>query len=210
MVEYYNGKYGSVERMEKRNPGVFGDLFNLMLDPTNIIDNIYLGNGYNASNYICLKKLKIGLIVNITCEIPNYYETEFEYMNIKILDHNGCKIGKFFDDFYDKLIAWQTKNKEKPLDQRKNILIHCFMGSSRSATLSCAYLIKKYGKSVQESLDFVREKRPVVNVNNTFIGDLRDWENELRNVNSVNSQNNANDGGEPEMTLLEQHNNDLI
>jgi len=173
--EFYSGKYGSVERMEKRNPGIFGDLFNLMLDSTNIIDNIYLGNGYNASNYIYLKKLNIGLIVNITCEIPNYYESEFDYINIKILDRNESNIAHLIDDFYDKLIKWQEENNKKQPDQRKNILIHCYMGSSRSATLSCVYLIKKYGKTVQEALDFIRKKRPVVNLNNTFVADLHKW-----------------------------------
>ena len=188
--EFYYGKYGNVERMEKRNPGIFGDLYNLMLDPTNIIDNIYLGNGYNASNYISLKKLNIGLIVNITCEIPNYYESEFDYINIKILDRNECNIDHLIKDFYVKLMKWQEENNKKPQDQRKNILIHCYMGSSRSATLSCVYLIKKYGKTVQEALDFIRKKRPVVNLNNTFVADLHKWVAKNDTTNDMNDDMN--------------------
>ena len=41
--------------------------------PTHIIDNIYLGNAYNAAYYYGLKKNNIKMIINVTKEISKYY-----------------------------------------------------------------------------------------------------------------------------------------
>ena len=49
------------------------------------------------------------------------------------------------------------------------------MGSSRSATIIIAYLIKKYNFSLQQALELVKEKRPVVNINTKFWNDLETY-----------------------------------
>lgn len=170
IIDYYNGNYSKVKRMNEIKTTVLGNLYNLTIEPTHIIDNIYLGNAYNASNYSNLKKLNIGLIINITNEIPNYYKNDFKYLNIKIDDKNGCNIRQHFSKVLDKINSFNDNNLDK-----KNILIHCFMGSSRSATLSCIYISDKYGKNIEESISYVKKKRPVVNINVTFIENMKLW-----------------------------------
>ena len=61
----------------------------------------------------------------------------------------------------------------------KNILVHCFMGSSRSAAIVVAYYSLKFNKSIDESIDYVKDKRWIVNINTTFIQDLKEWREEV-------------------------------
>ena len=76
----------------------------------------------------------------------------------------------------------------------KNILIHCYMGSSRSATIISAYLIKYYNFTVSQSIQLLKKQRDIVNINNSFIEDLRQFYNINNTVNhTVNHTVNESD-----------------
>lgn len=42
------------------------------------------------------------------------------------------------------------------------VLIHCFMGRSRSSTVVCAYLMRKHSMRLSEALQTLRATRPQV------------------------------------------------
>ena len=136
-----------------------------LYNPTYIIDNIYLGSAYNASNYDLLKKYNIKYIINITNEISNHFPDEFVYFNFKIQDNNKDRVIDFLEQSY-KLIKEYQKNNNG------NILIHCFMGASRSATVVAHYLIKEHGLTPDLAIVFLKEKRITVNLTNTLYNDL--------------------------------------
>ena len=138
---------------------------NIILDPTHIIDNIYLGNAYNASNANIINKYNIKSIINVTSEIPNYYEKDINYFNIEILDNRENNFNKY-----------QFDNVLKFIDtQNNNILIHCYMGSSRSATIVVLYLMYKYNYSLEDAIEYIRNKREIVNINSNFIKNIQDY-----------------------------------
>ena len=56
-----------------------------------------------------------------------------------------------------------------------NVLVHCYKGVSRSATGLIAYLMRTYKWSVDEALDFVKEKRRI-KPNKNFREQLEVWE----------------------------------
>jgi len=163
----------NVERLEviETNEGFYNVFKNLFIEPTKIVDNIYLGNAYNASNFNQLDEFNITTIINVTNEIPNYFEEleEFSYLKIPIDDTNSNTLLSFFDKANEYI-----KNNEQE-KTKTNILIHCYMGSSRSATVIIAYLVKKYNFSLQQALELVKEKRPVVNINTKFWNDLETY-----------------------------------
>jgi len=177
LYDYYYGEYSNVKRMEPCNSGILINLNKLITPPTHIIDNIYLGNAYNASNYSLMEEIDTGLVVNITTEIPNYFPDNLEYYNINIRDLNGKIIGEFFDGYLNKIAEFKESN------DNKSIFIHCFMGSSRSATLACLYLIKYHNMDVDEAIKFCKDKRSLININLTFIEDLKSWyNNNIKNI----------------------------
>lgn len=56
-----------------------------------------------------------------------------------------------------------------------NVLVHCYLGVSRSATVVAAYLMRKRHQGRDEVLHFMRTKRKV-NPNQSFLGQLKVWE----------------------------------
>ena len=135
-------------------------------EPTHIIDNIYLGSAINASHYNTLKDRDIGLLINMTYEISNYFPKDFEYINFPLYDNNSQSIKNYLIESYDKIIEFQMNNRSK------NILIHCFMGASRSASVVIYYLIKKYNYSLNDAVMFCKNKRELVNPTILFYNEL--------------------------------------
>jgi protein-tyrosine phosphatase len=133
-------------------------------NPTHIIDNIYLGSAFNAASYSTLKSLNIKNIINVTQEITPYFEhyNEFNYKVYKLYDNNNDDINIYLDDSYEYIN-----------NISENILVHCYMGSSRSATIVIYYLMKKYNMTLEESINFVKEKRNIVNLTNKFCEELQ-------------------------------------
>jgi protein-tyrosine phosphatase len=52
---------------------------------------------------------------------------------------------------------------------KKNVLVHCHAGISRSAAIVCAYLMTKNGWSFSEALNFIKKRRNRVKPNENFV-----------------------------------------
>jgi len=135
--------------------------------PTYIVNGIYLGSAFNASNKELLDYYNIKYIINVTNEISNYYPEDITYVNYKIYDNNKDKISDFLDDSYIKLKEFINNNNG-------NILVHCFMGASRSATVVAHYLIKEFNLSPELAIINLKEKRITINLTNRFYNDLQE------------------------------------
>lgn len=140
--------------------------------PSHIIDNIYLGSAFNAASYYDLKERNVKMILNVTKEISEYYPNDFTYYHYDIYDNNIESIGDYLEKAYQDIKSFQRDNVGS------NILVHCYMGASRSATIVLYYLMKEmrneFGGPVthKEALDYLRSKRPVVNPTHRFTKDL--------------------------------------
>ena len=140
-------------------------------EPSHIIDNIYLGSAYNAASYDTLKKLNITTIINVTKEISNYYPDDFDYIKYNLYDNNEHSILEHLDDAYKKIKKHQ-QNKEG------NILVHCYMGRSRSASVVLYYIMRNQvhdnGEpyTFDDALEYTKIKRPIINPTFRFTKDL--------------------------------------
>lgn len=137
-------------------------------EPTYIIDNIFLGSAFNASNYNSLKQNNIGLIINMTNEISNYYVDEIIYKKYGLYDNNKEPITQYLEQTFKDIIEFQHKYPNK------NILIHCFMGASRSASILTYYIHKKYNLTINDSIIFIKNKREIINLTTLFYNQLLD------------------------------------
>lgn len=170
-----NNKYQSEIDTDRLFPEdyIFKDYKVAMGEPTHIIDNLYLGSSFNAGNYHTLKKFNIKIIINVTSEIRNYFENcnEFKYHKFDILDDNKSSMVLHLNKTYDII-------KKSQDNQDGNILIHCFMGKSRSLAIVLYYLLKTHKKdngdymTFDEALDFIKEKRTIVNPTHRLAKDI--------------------------------------
>jgi len=167
-------------------------------EPTHIIDNIMLGSAYNAASWYTLKDNNIKVIINMTKELSSYYENEhdLEYINYGLYDNNKDSMDKL-DDIYQYIIKKQSelKNFDYTNDNDKwngNILIHCYMGASRSASVVIYYLMIKKKYSFDEAIDYIKSKRPYINPTWRLTKDLANSTMKMKNKDDSNNNDNNN------------------
>jgi len=144
-----------------------------------IIPGLFLGGEEAAKNKNKLQELGIRTIINMTDNISNFYESDFTYYRFPLTDQPNSDIKKYFEDTY-KIISSVIENKEK-------ILIHCYAGISRSATIVIAYLMKKELMNMNDSMRFVQQKRLCVSPNFGFCTQLFLYESELIYLKEVHN-----------------------
>ena len=57
------------------------------------------------------------------------------------------------------------------------VLVHCYRGRSRSATVVVAFLMQKHGYSAERALAKVRSKREIIQPHESFLAQLKLFEN---------------------------------
>jgi len=65
------------------------------------------------------------------------------------------------------------------------VLVHCWQGVSRSASIVCAYLMRYEDMTLREALVSIQQRRPQADPNPGFIEMLNDWENTCRKRNKT-------------------------
>ena len=162
--------YIKTERVFGANSKGLACMYDLTYDPDFIIDNLLLGNAYNARNFYELERNNVGLVVNCSKDIPNYFEESLKYIRVHVDDKLNQDIYRYLDETTSDMHKFLVDNPGK------NIFIHCFMGSSRSATVVIAYLIKYRKYSRRDALLFLKQKRHLVNINVDFFKQLKVFE----------------------------------
>ena len=61
------------------------------------------------------------------------------------------------------------------LNKNGNILIHCYLGMSRSASLVAFYLMKEKYWDYDRCYEYMKERRPIVDPNYGFVEQLRQY-----------------------------------
>jgi protein tyrosine/serine phosphatase len=135
--------------------------------PTYIKDKIYLGSAFNAATKSTLDTLNIKYIINVTDKIENYFPGCYEYETYLIEDNDQQHITPYLEVSYQKIKEFQQNNDG-------NILIHCVMGASRSASIVCYYLMREYRFTPKEIYHAMKLKRECVNPSHTFYHNLCD------------------------------------
>lgn len=139
---------------------------NLVQKPVHIDDYIILANAYDSADWHLLQELGVKNVVNATRELSCYFEDQdMDYLKISVLDDGASSIRPYFDEF----LAFIDKHRGE------KVLVHCYMGSSRSATLVLLYLVKYQGMTVDDGLQYLKDKRPFVNINERFLQEVRDY-----------------------------------
>ena len=145
-----------------------------------IIPNLYISNWEQSDNPNVLKSKNIKAIITLeTMDKSNnildfYKKNGIDHMYIYIKDTPDMNIFEHFDETYDFI--------NKHISNGDNVLVHCRAGVSRSAAIIINYLVRKTYetnkveicpcKLLNNILEYVKQKRPVVNPNNGFMKQL--------------------------------------
>ena len=68
------------------------------------------------------------------------------------------------------------------------VLIHCYRGRSRSATVVVAFLMQKHGYSAERALAKVRNRREIIQPHDSFLAQLKLFENMDFTIDPANLQ----------------------
>ncbi|XP_052798733.1 protein phosphatase Slingshot homolog 1-like isoform X3 [Mya arenaria] len=136
--------------------------------PSKILDHLYLGSEWNASNLEDLQNNGVQHILNISREIDNFFPGILHYMNVREWDNEQADLMKYWEHTH-RFINKARKRGSKAL-------VHCKMGISRSGSTVIAYLMKEKRMSLEEAFNFTKSKRSIVNPNNAFMAQLETYQ----------------------------------
>ena len=134
---------------------------------------LYVGSGSSAKHAGVLKAYGISCVVNVSAVVPNYHEGagDISYVKVPVYDAEDVDIIGALKD--QDVMAFIHAG----LEAGRGVLVHCCAGRSRSVACVCAYLISRYGWSVEEALGVVRRVR-VVSPNAGFLEQLEAFHRE--------------------------------
>ncbi|CAD8064755.1 unnamed protein product [Paramecium sonneborni] len=131
------------------------------------ISGLYLADIDCALSLDLLKSLQIGALLSIIDEPKIDASAYIIHEVINIPDCTQQNIQDYFP---------QTNQFIEKHRQHTNVMVHCFAGISRSASVIIAYLMFKFQWGFQTALNFVVQKRPQVKPNYGFIQQLIQYE----------------------------------
>jgi len=167
--EEHLGREKAVEGgQEKRRRGTIGNPF---WDADEIMDGIFLGSKKAASEERDMQQRNIGFVLVCSCELEcaPVFPSLFEYEVLPMSDTIGESSLLAHIDQAIEFIRLARKSN-------KNVLVHCWRGVSRSASIVIGYLIREKNMSLNKSLGIVRERRPHACPNPSLMDDLRTLE----------------------------------
>ncbi|KAI1727562.1 dual specificity phosphatase, catalytic domain-containing protein [Ditylenchus destructor] len=136
---------------------------------------MFLGSQNDALNPSLLQSYGITKVINLseTCPRPEGLPDDANhFLRIPIKDSYCAKLLPHFDQAF-KFIENARRSEEK-------VLLHCLAGISRSATLAIAYIMRSQRLSSEEAYKFVKTRRQSISPNFNFMGQLMEYEKQLR------------------------------
>ncbi|XP_029690851.1 dual specificity phosphatase DUPD1 [Takifugu rubripes] len=134
---------------------------------------IYIGDEKTALERPGLRDLGITHVLNaaegkwnnVLTGADYYSDTNIQYYGIEADDKPTFNISQFFHPAAQFI-------HEALSQPHNNVLVHCVMGRSRSATLVLAYLMMEHSLSVVDAIEHVRQRRCIL-PNHGFLKQLR-------------------------------------
>ncbi|KAI3803590.1 hypothetical protein L1987_31746 [Smallanthus sonchifolius] len=142
--------------------GVEKTLIQVSAFPSEILPEfLYLGSYDNASRSELLKTLGISRVLNTVPACQNLYKNSFTYHCLP----DSPTLA--FDNAVDYL--------EQCEKDKARVLVHCMSGKNRSPAVVMAYLMKSRRWTFDQSYQWVKERRPSVDLNPGVLQQLQEY-----------------------------------
>ncbi|XP_038078309.1 dual specificity protein phosphatase 18-like [Patiria miniata] len=149
-----------------------------------LTDYLLISSAQAARSPTHLHARGITHVINVTlhtqCAMPKYPK-EITATRIPIDDVPSAGLYNFFDKVADMIHDVKRKGGR--------VLVHCFAGRSRSATLCIAYLMKYSSMTLRQAHAYVKARRPLIRPNPGFWKQMIAFEKVLFGRSSVRMVN---------------------
>eukprot|EP00347_Sterkiella_histriomuscorum_P001470 403371914 len=111
-------------------------------------------------------------ILQVAAGFQPFFPGQFKYKVINVLDMPFENLGRYFQsgiNFIKQAIA-----------SGGSVLVHCYAGISRSASIVIAYLMQEMEMPMYNAMTFTRQRRPIIFPNPGFQKQLIDFEKSLK------------------------------
>ncbi|KAF8410798.1 hypothetical protein HHK36_003335 [Tetracentron sinense] len=138
---------------------------------------LYLGSYDNASRAELLKTQGISRVLNTVPACQNLYKNSFTYHCLpdeKILPFDDAVQFLALSGIRHMLVCAEQCEKDKA-----RVLVHCMSGKNRSPAIVIAYLMKCKGWRLAQSYQWVKDRRPYVDLSSAVYEQLQDYEQKI-------------------------------
>ena len=151
------------------------------LAPIGARDDLFIGSIGAARNVAALRAVGITHVVAaVSADDADFRAPGVAYLHCDVRDAPDEDLAAHFlraSEFIARALAGDGGARGAPPGR---VLVHCFQGKSRSASLVCAHLMRAEGVGFLEALEEVRAHRPAAQPNLGFVAQLRRWEKAQR------------------------------
>ncbi|KAG1705580.1 hypothetical protein DVH05_003267 [Phytophthora capsici] len=150
----------------------FEDCDNMPVE-VDAVSGLFIGSYGAACNFQALQGAGITHILCVSPSLALNFLEDFTYLQLQVADLSSVNISEFFDEalgFIDTALSSGGK-----------VLVHCFMGISRSATIVLAYLIARQALTLPDALRELRRVRPQIKPNSGFYQELVAFDKKIHN-----------------------------
>ena len=143
--------------------------------PTEVIPRVYIGDLSAAENATVLAHLGVTHILSVmrgSVSLPST-SSSISYLQLPLSDSPFAELAEHLP----RATAFISDALQDP---RARVLVHCVQGISRSSSVVCAFLIKSYGWSPAQAVQYVKSKRPIAEPNSGFVSQLGEFAESLR------------------------------
>jgi hypothetical protein len=140
-----------------------------------IVPAVWLGGVDCACNESFFEEHDIRFVLTLGANMPPRFPEKAEYL---VLDTVADSLDQDLLPLLPRCVDFIAQARR----QKRVVLIHCFAGVSRSASVVIAYLMAAAaeGLTMREALALVKRRRPFVDPNEGFLTQLEKWEQTCR------------------------------
>ncbi|KAI3846566.1 hypothetical protein MKX03_008248 [Papaver bracteatum] len=152
--------------------------------PSFIAGSLFIGGALAAKSVYTLQHLGITHILclcsNEIGQSDSQYPNHFEYKNFSIFDNEDANISKLFEEASDFIQMVENSGRK--------VLVHCFEGKSRSATVVLAYLMLRKNFTLLDAWNTLKRAHRRAQPNDGFAKTLLDLDKKLHGKVSMGWQ----------------------
>ena len=134
-----------------------------------VAPGLFIGNVRGAKRSKRLQAEGVTHVLNCSPMVPCFHRDKFHYLELEVYDDSDEDISQHFE----AAIAFVREGRAAG-----GVFVHCFAGTSRSAALVAAYLVREEGMGLEDALATVRRARASVRPNAGFMEQLDRWARE--------------------------------